>query len=531
MQKPSKLTRRQFGALAAAAAFMPYSGALRAAESKNGTLTFVFSGEPTALVAITNTAGPNVLFSAKVTEGLLRYDFDINPIPGLATKWEMSPDGKAITFVLREGVKWHDGKPFTSADVAFSLATLKKVHPRMGAALTDVQEFQTPDDHTVILKLANPAPYLFTALAAQEAPIFPKHVYENTDIAANPANRAPVGTGPYKFKEWVSGSHIVLERNPDYWDAPKPAVDQIIVRIIKDAAAAAVALETGEGDLADAVGLSMTDVERLEKLPHLASTTKGWSYAPAVLMAEFNLDKDVFKKLEVRQAIAHAIDLKTLINVAWYGRGKVVAGPIPPDFPAFYPNLAVYDFDPAKAEKMLDAAGYPRGADGTRFKIAIDPVPYGTGPKRSGAYLKQALQKIGIEVDLRDQDFAAYTKRIYTDRDFDMCINSISTGADPTLGLTRIYHSKEFRVGVPFSNASHCSNPDIDKALDTARIEIDPAKRAADFKEFSRLVHENLPSLTLTVADKTTVYNKRVVDHTTTADGIRANLVDAKLVS
>ena len=119
-------------------------------------------------------------------------------------------------------MKFHDGKPFTSADVAYSIQLLKTVHPRGRNTFANVTEVKTPDPLTAVIELSKPAPYLIKALTAAEAPMMPRHIYEGTDPLANPNGNAPIGTGPYKFKEWVRGSHIIYERNPDYWDAPKP---------------------------------------------------------------------------------------------------------------------------------------------------------------------------------------------------------------------------------------------------------------------------------------------------------------------
>jgi len=176
--------------------------------------------EPTTLVALTNCADRTMLVSAKVTEGLLSYDFDLAPLPQLATGWSVSGDGLRLTFELRQGVRWHDGHPFTSADVAFSIRVLKEIHPRGRATFAALAEVQTPDPHTAIFVLSKPAPFILSALAACESPIVPKHLYDGADPATN--GNAPIGTGPFLFKEWVRGSHIVYERNPDYWDAPKP---------------------------------------------------------------------------------------------------------------------------------------------------------------------------------------------------------------------------------------------------------------------------------------------------------------------
>lgn len=172
-----------------------------------GTLNWVVNPIPTSLIPLTTSAGGNSDIGPKVVEGLLTYDYDLKPKALLATAWSLSKDGLQYRFELRRGVKWHDGKDFTSADVAFSILTLKQVHPRGRSTFANVTEVRTPDAHTAIIILNKPAPFLLTALAAAESPMVPKHLYDGTDIATNKYNSAPVGTGPFTFKEWQQGSH------------------------------------------------------------------------------------------------------------------------------------------------------------------------------------------------------------------------------------------------------------------------------------------------------------------------------------
>ena len=205
-----KPTRRSFLSLTLAGLLLAASPHLHAEPARGGTLTLLLPSEPTALVTVGNVATPILSVSAKVTEGLLKYDYDLNPEPQLATAWNISPDGTVYTFTLRQGVKWHDGKPFTAADVAFSIELLMKIHPRGRNTFANVTAIETPDDHTVVLRLSKPAPYLIRAFVATETPIIPKHIYEGTDPLTNPATSAPIGTGPvsythldvYKRQEW-----------------------------------------------------------------------------------------------------------------------------------------------------------------------------------------------------------------------------------------------------------------------------------------------------------------------------------------
>src|SRR5580658_8306740 len=172
-------TRRATLAGLSALAVTPYAKAQTV--KKGGTLTFLQNAEPTSLISLTTVGTPSLTNSAKTTEGLLEYDYDIKPKPGLATEWTISPDGLRYEFKLRPNVKFHDGKPFTSADVAYSIQLLKTVHPRGRNTFANVSEVQTPDPLTAVIVLNKPAPYLIKALTAAESPIVPKHIYENTD--------------------------------------------------------------------------------------------------------------------------------------------------------------------------------------------------------------------------------------------------------------------------------------------------------------------------------------------------------------
>lgn len=503
-----------------------------AAPARGGTATLLLSAEPPVLTTIANTAFNSVYVSPKVIEGLLTYDFDLNPQPLLAKEWSVSPDGLTYTFHLRDGVKWHDGKEFTSADVAFSIKTLKDVHPRGRNTFLNLVDVETPDPLTAILKLSKPAPYLITALASSETPIVPRHIYEGTKVAENPANLAPIGTGPFRFKEWVRGSHLVYERNPDYWDQPRPYLDQLIVRFIPDAAARSIAIETGEIDLAPSTPVPLSDLERLKEVPGIAFEQRGYQYANGVSRIEFNLERPFFKDIRVRQAFAHVIDRKVILNTINYGYGAAIPGPINPNLAKWYDgDLKTYPIDLAAAEKLLDEAGYPRGSDGVRIRINLDYVPSGETYPRGSEYIRQALAKVGVDATVRSQDFATYTKRIYTDRDFDFAFEGMSNLFDPTVGVQRLYWSKNFKPGVPFSNGSAYSNPKVDALLEAAAIEVDAKKRVDQWREIQQILVEDLPAIDIASQPELTIYNTRIADHTIGGEGVSGSLAYAYLVA
>ena len=251
------LTRRNlsktllFGTITAAAGHARTSQA--AEPRRGGTLNLVIQPEPPILVSLTHTAGPTTRVSPKITEGLLTFDLDFRPRPQLATDWQVSDDGLRYTFALRRGVKWHDGRDFTSADVAYSISLLKQHHPRGRGTLSSVREVETPDAHTATIALDKPAPYLLAALTASESPIVPRHVYEGSDPLNNPNGRAPIGTGPFVITELVPEDFVTAVMNENYRGIPdgQPFFGSVEIQGGGDAESAARSvLEIGEADYA-----------------------------------------------------------------------------------------------------------------------------------------------------------------------------------------------------------------------------------------------------------------------------------------
>ena len=188
-----------------------------------------------------------------------------------------------------------------------------------------------------------------------------------------------------------------------------------------------------------------------------------------------------FKNLKVRQAVAHTIDRELLIKTVVYGYGTVCYSPIAPGLKEFHdPTPSPYKLDLKKAEALLDEAGFPRGANKVRFKVPLDYNPIGDESRRACEFMRSALGRIGIAVEVRAADPSAFVKRVYTDREFDFTYNGHSNLFDPTVGVQRIYWSKNFKKGVPFSNGSHYDNPKVDALLEGAAVENDPVEAQAD---------------------------------------------------
>jgi peptide/nickel transport system substrate-binding protein len=512
-------------AMAAIAVFAAWSVA--AQPRAGGTLTWLVNPVPASVVPLTTTAGGNAEIGPKIVEGLLTYDYDLKPRPLLATAWSQSKDGLQYTFELRKGVKWHDGRDFTSADVAFSILTLKQVHPRGRGTFANVVDVKTPDAHTAVIVLSKPSPFLLTALASTESPIVPRHLYEGTDIASNKYNSAPVGTGPFVFKEWVQGSHIILERNPNYWDKPKPYLDRVVVRFVLDSAARAAALESGAADLANGTGgIPLSDVERFGKLPGVQIDARISPYLGSHQQIYFNLDTPALQKIEVRRAIAQAIDVNAFAKTVWYGYGTLSASPIGKGISRYHDaSIQPYPFNPKEAEAALDAAGFKRpAAGGTRLKLRVLYNPF--QERRAADFVRQSLGRIGIDAVVESYDFATYVTKAYTERAFDITLESLTNLFDPTVGVQRVFWSKNFKVGLPFSNAAHYVNPEVDRLLEAAAVEVDEGKRRQLFVDFQNIVHRDIPSIELGANPAITVAAKKVRDYAPTGEHIRGSFAD-----
>ncbi len=506
-----------FGGMSALSACAPKKTAV----STDKTLNFAQEQEPSTLNTGVTSAGPVTFTATKIFDGLLTYDFDGKPLPQLATQWQVSEDGLTYRFSLRPGVRWHDGQPFTADDVAFSLLKVwREYHGRGRTTFANVVKVESPDPLTSVWTLSQPAPYLISCLAASESTVLPRHLYESGDILTNPHNVAPIGTGPFRFSAWDRGNRIVLTRNPDYWDKGHPRLDRLVVRFLPDASASAIALETGSVDLVGAVPFS--EIARLKARPSLVVTTQAQSYSPTWTQLEFNLERPALQDVRVRQAIAHAID-RDFIARNVIGNAEVADSPVPAELTDFHASgLPAYPFDIARANALLDAAGVKRGADGVRLKLFID-FAGSQAMIRTAASMRSTLAQAGIQLQARAQDQGEYINRVYTRGDFDLCMTGSGAGRDPAIGIQRYYWSKNIKKGVAFSNGPHYRNPEVDRLLEAAQVELDPARRRQLYADFQRIAMTDLPYLPLFYTHAWIGANKRVTGLLSDLNGLNGN--------
>lgn len=501
------------------------SGVFAAVDGKQ-TLVVSQYPEPSILTNALTTDGTIYTVTSKVFDGLLSYNDKRQPVPRLATDWQVSADGLVYTFNLRPGVTWHDGQPFSSDDVAFTLENIwRKFNSRGITTFAPVSEVQTPTPLQVVLTLSTPAPYLLAALSSTDAQVLPKHLYAGTNPLTNPYNIKPVGTGPFKFERWDRGVSINLVRNAQYWDTGKPHLDAVIFRIIPDLTAASAALETQAVQLAS---VALSNVKRLRGISQLQVSEISAPYSPGLVGLEFNLEKTLFQDLRVRQAFAHAIDRDFVVKNIYFGFAQPAYSTIPPGMSDFYnDNVPRYPFDLKKAEELLEEAGLVKDANGVRLTVFNDPNP-ASETLQIAHYLRSNLAKIGVKLVIRSQDFPEYVNRVYTRRDFDTTLISATAGPDPVMGTQRFYYSSNFKPGIAFSNGARYANKRVDELLDLGQSEVDPLKRKAWYDEFQQIVLTDLPKIPIVSPTVVVVTQKQLKDFFNSSEALYGNFADAR---
>jgi peptide/nickel transport system substrate-binding protein len=480
-----------------AGAIAAWPGAVRAqgAPRRGGTLVVAADSQPRNLNPAMVASNGVFYVASKVIEPLAEMAYDGSGLaPRLATDWTGSADGRSITFKLRPGVSWHDGKPFTSADVAFSALQVWKKAQNLGRVLfNDLETVDTPDGGTAIFRFSQPTPFqlIRNALPAVTA-VVPKHLYEGTDLNTNPANTRLVGTGPFRFIEHKPGEYYRLARNTAYWDADKPYLDGIVYRVLPDAGAIAAAIEANQIQLAAFSAISLAELPRLAAIKGVQVVNKGYEGITYQLTVEINHRRKELADARVRRAIAHAIDKEFVVKTIFGGYATASSGPIPKFDRVFHVSeAAVPAFDVARANALLDEAGYPRQG-GVRFRLRLLPAPWFEQTRQMGDYLRQALRAVGIEAELVSNDPAGHTKAVYTDHAFDLAIGSPVYRNDPAISTTLLYQGG-IAPGVPFSNQYGYNDAALNALMNKASETLDPAARAQLYRDFQRVVAQSQP--------------------------------------
>ena len=489
----------------------------------NGVLNVAINPEPPGLMIAIIQNGPTQLVAGNIYEGLLRYDAELNPMPGLAASWTISEDALTYSFTLKPGVTWHDGKPFSADDVVFSVdKLLRETHARLRASLVAVDTITAPDANTVVFKLKYPFGPFIGLFEVGTMPIVPKHIYDGTDYRTNPANNTPIGTGPFKFKEWVKGSYIRLDKNEAYHEAGLPGIDGIYFHVIPDAASRAAAYESGKMDVMPGGTVEYFDIQRLKALPKTDVTTKGWEFFGPHCWMWLNNRTGPLADVRVRQAIMYALDREAMKNVAWYGFGKVATGPFSTTTRFHTDEVTPYPHDKAKAKALLAAAGYK----GETLRLL--PLPYGETWQRFAEMARQNLAEVGIKVELQATDVAGWNEKL-NNWDYDLAFTYLYQYGDPALGVQRNYTTGNIQKGSPWNNVSGYSNPKVDELFERGAKEPNPARRRAIYAEAQKILVDEVPVAWLIELEFPTIYRTNISNLVNSAIGLNDGFARAKV--
>lgn len=450
---------------------------------------------------------------------------------------EISDDHLTYTFTIRDGVKWHDGKPLTPEDVLFTfkatMCPLVDDAPKR-TYFTDLADVQL-DGRKVRFIMSKPNSFNVMNLANTVA-IIPKHVFDaeglldgftykdiigpkgktdakikkfSEDLNKHPANRAPIGTGPYKFEKWEAGNEIVLARNEDYW-GKKPYLDKIVFRIISDGTAALTALKAGEIDVQPRL-IPVQYTQQTSGPGFDEQFTKTAYPTPAIAFIAWNNDKPFFKDKRVRQAMTMLIDRQKIIDSLQFGMAKIATGPLNIKSDDFDPNLKPWPYDPKRAAELLDEAGWKdhdgdgiRDKDGVKFSFEFLGAAGGPLFPQMAPVLREEFHQAGIEMTERTIDMKVLLPNL-TDHKFDSAL--VTMTSDLVQDPYEVWHSTSASNGG--SNWVDFKNADSDHLLEQARLEFDTDKRKQIYWKWQELIHEEQPWTFLYYPENPAAYSKR----------------------
>ena len=465
-------------------------------------------GDASNLIPLLASDKPSHDIASLVYNGLVKYDKNINIIGDLADSWDISPNGLVITFHLRKGVRWHDGRPFTAADVLYTyqVTTDPKTPTAYAGDFLKVKKAEALDDYTFRVTYDKPfAP----ALISWGAAVLPRHLLAGFDITRSPLARRPIGTGPYKFKEWVAGQKIVLVSNADYFEG-RPYIDGYITRIIPDMATLFLELRSQGIDIS---GLSPLQFKRQTENKLFQNNFNKYRHlAFAYTFLGYNLKNPLFTDKRVRQAISHAINKEEIISGVLLGLGKPATGPFKPGTWAYNGNVKIYNFNPQKARELLAEAGWRDingdgilEKDGKPFVFELVLSQGNETRQKCAEIIQRQLAEVGIAVKIRVLEWAAFINDFINKRRFDAVILGWTIPPDPD--AYDVWHSS--KTAPEELNFISYKNAEVDELLEKGRSTFNQRERKKYYDRFQEILAEDQPYTFLYVPDELTIINKR----------------------
>jgi peptide/nickel transport system substrate-binding protein len=479
-------------------------------------------GEPSNLIAMLSSDSASHEVASQIYVSLLKYDKDINLVPYAAESFEVLDGGKLLRFKVREDIRWFDGVPLTAEDVEFTYKLM--IDPKTPTAYAGnfklVKEFRLTGKYTFEVVYDQP---FAKALVTWAMDILPKHALENEDLLNTKYSRQPLGAGPYKLREWVTGSQIILEANPDYFEG-RPYIDRIIYRMIPDMATQFLELKAGN---VDSMGL--------DPLQYLYQTDgPGWdgsfnkfkSLSFGYTFLGFNFKHPFFKDLRVRQAIDYAIDRREIVKGVLYGLGEAANGPYKPGTWQYNDTIKPRPYDPDKSRRLLAEAGWTDtdgdgwlDKDGKPFFFSVITNQGNSQRIKTGVIIQERLKAVGIKVDLRTVEWAAFIKEFVDKGRFDALILGWNILQDPD--IYNVWHSSMAVEGG--LNFTRYINPELDELLTRGRHLVRQEERKPIYDKVQQILHDDVPYCFLYVPMALPIVQARIQNIKAAPAGISYN--------
>lgn len=470
----------------------------RTSSAEPDTVNFLIELAPTNLDPRIGTDSISEHLDGLIFDSLVAHDQRLNIVPDLARKWE-TPDPTTYVFHLNEGVKFHDGRPLTSADVKYTFESILNGTVKTGkvGSFRIIQSIDTPDPYTVTFHLREPYASFLWDLSKPGIGIVPSGAGANF-------GRHPIGTGPFEFVSATTDENILLERNATYFGGAAD-IERVRFKIVPDAIVRALELRKGSADVSNVNSLPPDTVMALQSDSDLVVDDQAGTNLQYIAI---NCQDPILSHREVRQALAYATDRASLIQNLVRGFAVPADSVLPANHWAYDTKIADYNYDPKQANKLLDKAGYKRGPDGVRFHITLK-----TSTDQFTRLLASALaaewKQVGIALDLRSSEFATFYSDI-THGSFQLyTLQLIGGNNDPDI-FDYLFNSKKFPPNG--ANRGHYNNPQLDALLDQARLEMNPDKRKAILWKIQEILAADEPYINLWYRDNVCVHNKRLTN-------------------
>jgi len=472
-------------------------------------------------------ATPSVeLFASPV-----RYGNTDTPQPYLAKSWSFSTNHLHLTLNLVHNATFSNGTEITSKDVAFSIKVIRKYQPFGESMFGDVSSVSTPNKYTAVLNFTTPDSAILTALSPVLCPILPESVYgpDFNNLMKDPQlSQNVVGSGPFRLTSFSFGNEIVMTARKHFFIKGDPKLHRLIIETLPSSTALTLAVENGTVQLTDLT--SSSDLKQLQASKTLSIATNAYGALGSLSFMEYNMKNPILANLKVRQAIAYATNVQYFIKKINDGFPTYAPSPIDPSSPYFDPNVVKYPYDPAKANELLNEAGFPRKSNGSRFSLTITSVPgFPSYSTELAEDMKSTLGQVGINLTIVNYPDGTSWEQAVSNYNYDLDIDVVANWGAPSIGVSRSWVCTNIRKGIVWANMSQYCNPKVDTLFNDALTATSSSVVKADYDKAQVLITSQLPADFFMTDVVDNVYSKQLIDPPNGVWGLMSPMLNTNL--